>query len=184
MLRAISPLNMTMRKNFVQRAAGDKQMPIIPGEASRADLGALVCDIIMLVIFLWNHIYYKMNMLFLIVVLVFVGIYISIFGIVPERYCFSANALEITHRFRKKICIPYEAVFNYDASARDTFVNLLQSNTVKVYYTAGTKKKLMVCRPRDAELFTELLRAKCPEFQPEPGKHTGVEVFINHQQNK
>ena len=154
----------------------------IPGEVSKGDLGALVCDGVMLAILLWNQIRYEMNMLFLIIPLFLVGLYLSASAFFPESYCFTETQLQITHAFRRKICIPYEAVFHYDASARDSFVNILQSNWVKVYYFDGTKKKMLLCRPRDAAGFAEALRSNCPEFYNEEKSKLDV-FFDKHEQN-
>lgn len=154
----------------------DKKTVTIPGRVSKGDLGALICDGVMLVILLWNQLYYKMNMLFLILPLFLVAVYLGAYELTPETYFFAEDALEITHLIRKKVRICYDAVFNYEASTRDFFMNLRQSNWVKVYYMAGKKKKVALCRPRDPELFVEALRRNCPEFEMQ--EETKLEVFF------
>lgn len=157
----------------------NKEMTI-RGEASGIDKGALVCDLIMLGILLWNQLRYGMNMLFLIIPLALIGVYLVLFGMVAETYCFTKNSLEIRHKFRKTVEIPYETVFNYESSTRDSFINITQRNLVKVYHTVGTKKKLAVCRPCDVESFVNALRTNCSEFHEEPRK-SRLDVFFEHQ---
>ena len=133
----------------------------IQGESGAGEWGALICDSIMLAIFLWNQLYYGLNMLFFILLLAAIAVYLVLFGILPELYNFDENALSISHRFRKEKQIPYESVFNYDASKRDGFVNILQSNNVKVYYyTAKGDKAVALCKPRDVDTFLEMLKEK------------------------
>ena len=104
----------------------------LPGESSLLDKGALTCDLVMLGIFLWNQIRYGMDMLFLIIPLVLLGIYLLLFCVYPEEYFFTDAGLEVHHKFRKMVVIPYDAVFNYEASSHDSFINILQNNKVKV----------------------------------------------------
>ena len=155
----------------------------IRGEANGMDKGALVCDVIMLAILLWNQLRYGMDMLFLIIPLALIAVYLVLFGMVPDTYCFTKDSLEIVHRFRKKVKIPYETVFNYESSARDSFVNITQRNLVKVYHTVGTKKKLTACRPCDVESFVDALRTNCSEFHEEPRK-SRLDVFFEHHNEK
>lgn len=151
----------------------------IRGEASGMDKGALLSDVIILGILLWNQLRYGMNMLFLIIPLTLIGIYLILFGMVPDTYCFTKDSLEIVHKFRKRVKIPYETVFNYESSARDSFINITQRNLVKVYHTVGNKKKLTVCRPCDVESFVDALRTNCREFHEEPRK-SPLDVFFEH----
>ena len=152
----------------------------LPGESSGLDKGALVCDLLMLGIFLWNQIRYGMDMLFLIIPLTLVGAYLLLFCVFAETYCFAETALEIQHRFRKTVAIPYDCVFNFEASAHDSFINILQSNKVKVYYTQGKGKKTIVCMPRDVETFVETLKWNCAEFHEDHKDVSKLEVFFNH----
>lgn len=153
--------------------------PVIQGESSGLDKGALVCDGIMLAICLWNQLRYGMDMLFLIIPLVGIGAFLFVFGVMPETYHFTDHALEIVHKFRKTKYIPYETVFNYEASARDSFVNITQKNLVKVYYTEKGKKQLVLCRPCGVETFVDALKANCSEFHEEQ-KQSRLDVFFNH----
>lgn len=152
-------------------------------EVSSADVGALVCDVVMLAIFLWNQLYYGMDMLFLIIPLALIGVYLAVFCVVPEAYCFAESALEITHPLRKTVRISYETVFNFDAVAHDSFVNILQGNRVKLYHTVGKTKKLTICRPRDIIKFTDMLKQNCPEFQTEATQRNRLEVFFENDQS-
>ena len=151
----------------------------IRGEASLSDKGALICDAIMLGISAWNQIYYGMDMLFLIIPLTAIGIYLVLFGIIPETYCFVEGMLQITHRFRKTVEIPYESVFNYEAKSHDTFINITQSNLVKVYYLIGTTKAVAICRPRDVDAFVEALKENCNEFHRQSQKNS-LSVFFDN----
>lgn len=175
MWHAISRLNMQMSK---QAAADSVRTLTIQGKSGGGDIGALVCDIIMVVILLWNQIRYGMDMLFLIIPLILIGFGIVVFGIIPETYCFTETALEVTHKFHRTVRIPYETVFNFDAAAQDRFINILRSNTVKVYHTVGKKKKLTVCAPQDVEGFVDALKANCPEFHVQGQKKSRLAVFF------
>lgn len=150
------------------------------GEAGRAEIGALVCDGLMLGMFLYNQFAYGLDMLFLIFPLFLIGLYLLVLCVFPEKYRFTETALEIQGAFSKTVRIPYESVFNLDARYRDGFVNLLQENKAKVYYTAGKSKRLTVCRPKNARVFAEELKKRCPEFDVQ-GQKSNLEVFFNEQ---
>ena len=169
---------MIMNKENEQNIVKAVKQLTIRGQASGTDKAALVCDVIMLAVFLWNQIRYGMDMLFLIIPLALIGMIIVVFGIIPERYCFTETSLEIAHRFRKKLNIPYDAVFNYEAAGRDSFINITQHNMVKVYYTAGGKKRVSVCRPCDVETFVDALKNNCVEFHTE--RSSGLDVFFEN----
>lgn len=151
---------------------------IIGGEVSRSEIGALVCDVLLLCIFLYNQIFYGLDMWFAILPLLAIGIYLVLFGAIPEQYRFAESSLEVWHLGFKIADIPYEAVFNCEAKSRDNFINLLQDNKVKVYYTAGKTKKVTTCRPRDVAAFETELKNRCPEFK-EDGLKSKLEVFFD-----
>ena len=178
MLRAIARLAMIMNK---PETAGNRiaRTLTIQGEAGGLEKSALACDAFMLGILGWNQIRYGMDMLFLIIPLVLVGIYLLLFGVIAEAYYFINDSLEIRHRFRKTIAIPYDAVFQYEAQAHDSFINIAQSNKVKVYYAQGHKKSVVLCRPEDTELFVETLKWNCPEFHENPKEKSRLEVFFS-----
>lgn len=155
------------------------KMTNIPGESSSLEKGALICDAIMLAVCLWNQIRYGMEMWFLIIPLVFIGVFLYVSGVLPEMYQYTENALVITKRFRKEKRIPYESVFNYEASSRDAFINISQRNLVKVYYTVGKKKRVEYCRPCDVESFVDALKMNCCEFCGE-AKKSRLDIFFNN----
>lgn len=166
-------------KNKCSSAAGDTgDRLVICSEAGKYEIGAFACDAALLAIFFWNELRYGMNMHFLTVPLFLIGVYFVVFQLIPERYCFTENALEIRHRFRKTVRIPYDAFFNFEASARDSFINILRDNSVKVYYTAGKSKRATVCRPRNVDGFVDALKTYCPEFQAEEHTDSRLEVFF------
>lgn len=183
MWHAIVPLHMQMIEGCENKGTANPRLLTIHGETSSADKGALVCDLLMIGIFTWNQIRYGMNMLFFIVPLVLIGLWLASFALIPEIYHFTASALEITHKFRKAVKIPYEWVFNYEASVHDSFVNILHRNTVKIYYTEDGKKRMVLCRPRDAEAFVDALKANCPEFCVE-GSDSKLQVFFDYRNKK
>lgn len=154
-------------------------MLTIKGEAGGTEKAALACDIIILTIFLWDQLWYGLNMLYLIIPLVAVGLYLVLFCLVPEEYCFTDESLRILHRFRKVVSIPYISVFNYESSVKDSFVNIGRSNKVKLYYELFGKKKAVLCRPRDVETFVEAIKKNCPEFHEVPDKNRSIEVFFD-----
>lgn len=151
---------------------------VFPGEVSTSEVGALVCDVIMLAIFLWNQLVYGLDMMALIIPLALIGLWLLLFCVVPEVYRFEERALLITHRFRRTVSVSYTSVFNYDAVARDGFVNLLRSNRVKVYYTHDGKRRMAVCLPRDVEGFVDTLKARCPEFDAQDSEESRLAVFF------
>lgn len=167
-----------MTKMNKQNSAGIAGECIFKGETGGMDKGALVCDLLMLAICLWNQVRYGMDMMFLIVPLALIAVYLVMYGCVPEEYCFAESALEIRHRFRKTVCIPYDAMFNFEASERDSFINISHSNRVKLYHTAGKSRRLTVCRPCDVGGFTDMLKRMCPEFCMDEGKTSRLEVFL------
>lgn len=152
----------------------------LPGESSHLDKGTLACDLIMLGIFLWNQICYGMDMMFLIIPLALLGTYLLLFCVYPEEYCFADTGLEVHHKFRKTVVIPYDAVFNYEASSHDSFINILQSNKVKVYYAQARQKRMIQCLPRDVESFVEALKWNCAEFHEDKQEKSKLEVFFNN----
>jgi len=155
-------------------------MVTIRGESGKAEKGALICDGVMLAVFLWTHIRHGLDMLPLIVPLALIGIYLAMFGVIPETYCFTETALRITHRFRKDFEIPYDAVFNLEASAHDSFIRISYENKVKVYYMVGKKKRLVMCKPCDVDSFVEALKANCPEFHDDEQEESRLEVFFKN----
>lgn len=155
-------------------------MQMIKGESGNTEKAALVCDIIMLAVFLWNQIRYGLNMLYLIIPLTLIGLYLFIFCVVPEEYRFDENSIKICHRFRKTVEISYQAVFNYEAAKKDSFINIGNSNKVKLYYQVDGKKKAVICRPRDVESFVDLVKTNCPEFNEDSDKKSRIEVFFEN----
>lgn len=154
-------------------------MLTIKGEAGNTEKAALACDVIIFAVFLWDQIRYGLNMLYLIIPLAAIGLYLAIFCIVPEEYCFGDDSLRIQHRFRKTFLIPYVSVFNYESSAKDSFINISHSNKVKLYYELCEKKKVVLCRPRDVETFVEMIIKKCPEFREESDNKKRIEIFFD-----
>ena len=148
------------------------------GESSTFDKGAFICDVIMIGVFLWTQLFYQMNLLFLIIPLSLIGIYLVLFCVLPEKYHFEEDALEIHHKFRKTVKIVYASVFNYDSTVKDSFINIFQSNTVKVYYSVNTKKRVTLCTPKDVSTFVETLKWNCPEFREDSTKQNSLEVFF------
>lgn len=146
------------------------------------ETGALVCDLFMLAIFFWNQIVYGMDMLVLIVPLTLIGLWLLFFCVFPETYRFTEEALEITHRFRKTVIVSYGSVFNYDAESRDGFINLLQSNRVKIYFTRRKKRQVVICTPRDVDGFVETLKNNCPEFDIPEKEESRLNVFFGEKQ--
>ena len=151
------------------------------GESGGFDKGALACDVIMLAIFLWIQTVYQMDMLFLIIPLVLLGVYLVLFGVLPETYMFTEDSLEVQHKFQKTIRISYDSVFNYDESVKDSFINIFQSNRVKVYYMIGRKKKVILCTPKDVSSFVETLKWNCPEFYDNLKEKSSLEVFFKKE---
>ena len=127
-----------------------------------SDIVALVCDVIMLLIFLWNQLRYGMNMLFLIIPLALIGALFAFFVIKPPEYRFTEESLEISRWFLKPVAVSYESVFNYDADARDSFINSGFGGRVKLYYESKGKKAALICRPVDPRGFEDALKARCP----------------------
>ena len=155
----------------------------INGTTCRTDICAFTCDMLLLCVFLYNQIFYGMNMWFLILPLFLIGIYLAFSGFVPEKYFFTETSLEIRHGFYKVTDIPYEDVFNLEAKGKDNFINLLQENRVTVYYTAGKRKKASVCRPENIHVFEEELKKRCPVFNGNEQK-SRLSVFFNEKQNE
>ena len=150
---------------------------IMSGEIGRGELAAVACDALLLIVFLYNQIFYGLDMWFLILPLFGIGLYLTAFGILPEKYHFTETTLEVWQLSLKVATIPYEAVFNLEQKATDGFVNLLQENKVKVYYTAGKTKRLALCKPKDTDAFTKELKNRCPEFK-EDGQKSKLDVFF------
>ena len=148
----------------------------LTGEVNKKDLAAFLCDLLMLGVFLYNHIFYDLNMWFGIIPLLIIGIYLGLFCVIPEKYRFTETSLEIWHLCFTVTTIPYTSVFNYEFTQKDHFINLLQDNKVKVYYTKNNSKRLTVPRPKDVHAFVGELKKRCPEFEDnnQPGK---LDVF-------
>lgn len=159
------------------------QLRSFPGEVSGVEVGALACDLLMLGIFLWDQIVHRMDMLFAIIPLTLIGLWLF-FWVFPETYRFAEEGLQITHKFKKTVTVPYGAVFNYEATARDGFLNLLQGNRVKLYYTQGKKRLAVTCLPRDVSGFVETLKTNCPEFWEPDREKSRLAVFFAENQDK
>ena len=162
----------------------EKTPLILKGEASSSDKLALICDVLMLGILLWNQLYYRMDMLFLIIPLLLIAVYFVLFGITAESYRFMADRLEIVHPLRKTVRIPYDTVFNFDMTAHDSFINITQGNKIKLYHTVGKTKRLTICRPHDIITFADMLKQNCPEFHTEQPKTNRLDVFFENKNNK
>lgn len=158
----------------------DIRLAIFQGEPSNIDKGALACDLVVVCIFAWNQIYYEMNMLFLIIPLLFLGMYLILFGMVAEKYHFTSTSLDIRHRFRKTVTIQYPDIFNYEATSKDMFINIAQSNRVKIYYMQANKKKVLICMPKDVASFVETLKWNCPEFYDDTKQKSKLDVFFKN----
>ena len=137
---------------------------IFRGEVGRTEFGAVLCDVLLLGVLIYNQIFHGLDMWFLILPLVIIGLYLVVFGIIPERYCFTATSIEIWNLFFKVDSILYETVFNLEAKSRDNFVNLLQENKVKVYYVKGKSHRLVICKPQNVHTFVEELKNRCPRL--------------------
>ena len=166
-----------MNKQRTAETARDASSPVIRGEAERSVIGALVCDAVLLGILLWDQIFYGMNMWFAIIPLLVIFLYLAYICFFPEEYCFTETSLEVRRLFCKTACIAYDGVFGLETKSRDRFVNLMQDNKVKVYYTSGSKKKMVICRPRDVYAFAEEMKKRCPELSEEEKPITGLDVF-------
>lgn len=157
---------------------------LLKGESGSSEKIALVCDVLMLAILLWNQLYYGMDMLSLIIPLALIGAYLVLFAVTAESYRFTADSLEIVHPLRKTVSIPYVAMFNFDMTAHDSFINITQGNKIKLYYTVGKTKRLTICRPRDIMTFADMLKQNCPEFHTEQPKANRLDVFFENKNNK
>lgn len=162
----------------------EKAPLLLKGESSGSDKLALICDVLMLGILLWNQLYYGMDMLFLIIPLGLIGIYLLLFCTTPESYRFADSSLEIVHPLRKTVRIPYDTVFNFDMTAHDSFINITQGNKIKLYHTVGKTKRLTICRPHDIITFADMLKQNCPEFHAEEPKTNRLDVFFENKNNK
>ncbi|MBR5236739.1 MAG: hypothetical protein IKW06_05165 [Clostridia bacterium] len=151
---------------------------ILRGEVGRTEFGAVACDVLLLGVLIYNQILHGLNMWFLILPLVLIGFYLVVFGILPERYCFTASSLEIWNFFYKVDCISYETVFNLEAKSRDNFVNLLQENKVKLYYSKGKSHRMVICKPKNVHAFVEELKGRCPGLA-EDESESKLESFLN-----
>lgn len=165
------------KRKWTKKPAEMDDKLVISGEVGRLEIGAVVCDVFILGVFIYDQIFYGMNMWFLILPLIVIGLYLVLFGIVPDRYHFTETSLEIWHFSNKIANISYGAVFNLEVIARDGFANLLQENKVKVYHTTGKSKKLTVCKPCDVYTFEKELKKRCPEFV-EDTQNSKLDVFF------
>ncbi|MBR6530656.1 MAG: hypothetical protein IKT43_04500 [Clostridia bacterium] len=141
-----------------------KRSVTLRSKASFSETFAFACSLFLFCMFLYNQLVYGMDMLLLIVFTGVLSAAIFLFCLLSEEYRFGEHALEVVCRFRKTQVILYADMFNYEADLRDSFLNLLQSDSVKVYYTKNGKKRFVLCRPREGLLFVEALKANCPEF--------------------
>ena len=135
----------------------------------------------MLMVFIWDQLKYDIDMVYLIVILGCLEVYLFLFCVLPEKYCFCAKEIEIRHVFRRKKMIQYESVFNYEASIKDSLINITENNTVKLYYQVENRKYAVICRPIDVADFVEIVRKKCPEFCTEHDINSRLNVFINNK---
>ncbi len=150
----------------------------IRGKIRPTDLVAFYCDLFMLVLLIWTQIKYGLQLLFLILPLLSIGIYLALFCLIPESYAFEIDALMIRHPFRKQKAISYTAVFNYEYAVSERFSRIKGNAQGKVYYTANGKNKMAVCLPEDGNRFSEAIYCNCPVFQEENGEKSRLETFL------
>lgn len=155
-----------------------KSETVFHGVAGSIDKVAFVCNTFVLVIFLYDQFFANMNMWMLIIPMALIEVYLLLFCLLPEDYCFTAESLEIHHRCRKTMIIPYSSIFDSDSERKDTSLNITKSNSVKVYYASGNKKRVKICRLKEVDLFVELLQEKCSVLKEEFESKTEIEKII------
>lgn len=155
--------------------------PAVPTFRSRPEplcVFALICHLVLLAMFLWNQLVWGLNMLPLILILSAFALLTLLF-LLPQTMRFESDALVITRFAAKRVSVPYDAVFNCDATIKDSFLNAAFSNSVKIYYyTEKNKKSALLLRPERAELFVDELKRRCKEFWEETNKESAVDVFF------
>lgn len=174
---------MPMSKKANKRTAVEPALLIITAGIGYAETGALVCDVFLLCMFFYNQIFHGLNMWFVIVPLLIIGLYLTFFGIIPEKYHFTDNSIEVWQLGRKSAAVSYESVFDYEATVRDNFINLLQENKVKIYYTSGKTKKMTICKPHNVHIFVEELKKRCIQLSKDT--HDGnLKVFFKNKTDR
>ena len=170
---------MKNRKSQKENRKSDEALTFY-GQVNRTETVAFVCDVFLLAMFLMDQFIYGLNMGVLILPLTLIGLYLLFFGALPERYVFTKETLEIWNIACKTASIPYQNVFNLDITRKDGFVNVIRQNKVKVYYTTGKKKKLIICNPRVVDDFSDELKKRCPEFEVD-WKNSNLKVFFENK---
>ena len=134
---------------------------VIKGKVQTLDVIAIACNAAMLVLFLWIHIVYRLDMLFMIVPLTILEIYLFFFCLLPYEYVFCGNGLEIRHKLWKTQVVQYASVYDYEAHVKDEFLNVTENNEVKLYYRNERKYRMIKCYPSDVEYFVSQLKGHC-----------------------
>lgn len=155
-----------------------KSKTVFRGVAGSIDKIAFACCTFVIVIFLYDQLFANMNMWLFIIPMALIEAYLLLFCLIPEEYCFTSESLEIHHRFRKTMVIPYGLIFNSDSERNDTSLNITKSSNVKVYYASGNKKRVKICRLKEVDLFVELLQEKCSVLKKELESKTEIEKII------
>lgn len=151
---------------------------VFHGVTGFIDKISFACSTFALAIFLYDQFSANINMWLLIIPMALIEAYLLLFCLLPEDYCFTSESLEIRHRFRKVMSIPYDSIFDSDSERRDSSLNITQSNGVKVYFETGNKKRVKLCRLREVDLFVELLQEKCSVLKEELESKTEIEKII------
>lgn len=154
---------------------------IFHGTVGGMEKTGFVCNTFILLVFLYDQLFGNMDMWMLIIPAVLIEIYLILFCLYTEDYCFGKTALEIRHRLKKTTFICYDSIFDIDQERQDAFLNVTGSNSVKLYYTIGKKKMFKICRLREVERFVELIKANCSVFKEESLDNTKIEEGIDQQ---
>lgn len=157
----------------------ENKIMMIKGKVQAWDILVVCCDIVMLVLFLWIHVIYQFDMLFVIIPLIILGGYFGFYCLVPYEYIFNTECLEIRHRFYKAQLIPYVSVYEYEMRTKDGFLHVTENNQVKLYYQEKKKYRFVRCNPGDIEMFVTLLKKRCEKLHSKKETKTRLEKLIN-----
>ncbi len=153
----------------------------IKGRIATSDILAFICDVVMLGLLLWIQFRHGLEMMFLIIPLLLIGLFFLFFPLTPEQYVFTNVSLEIVHRFRRREEIFYESVFNIESRKSNGLLDAFNSSAVMVYHNSKGKKRSTLCRPTDVDTFREAIYANCPVFHSGERTKSLLESFLEAQ---
>lgn len=156
----------------------ENYLEFFKGKSGLFEKIALICNSFLCVLFLYDTIFSEIRLLFVLIPIIIIEAYIIIFCILPDKYCFTNDHIEILHFLKKTIKIDYVDVFNMDAEIKDNFINITKNNEIRIYYTNKSKKRSIVFKTKESIKFVDAIKKYCPVFKETVESNTNLNKIL------